>query len=183
MSRASSSSPPSEVRGRWTASVVAAIILILVVAAAVLMVLRPDRSAAERVEAEHSVTLPASAREIQALGDASGSLWSIVNLDRGASSLLVIDRADVPGLLMSFGFDPDDPGDALGQFDCFGGISSPAPGNSRYRPASLPWPSDAIPEAGYQTFDTPGSADVACVFLYPMDSADSVGVWLYSDWN
>lgn len=139
---------------------------------------RPDRSARDRVEVEHSITLPLSAREIQALGDASGSVWAVLGIDRGASSIMVIDRVDVEALLAEFDFDPDQE-----SANCFGGGGGPAPGNSVYQPSVVPWPEENQAKSRYSTSTPPGSADIACLYMYELDDPDSVGVWIYSDWN
>ncbi len=160
------------------------ILTIVAVASAMvaLSVVRDLESPRERVEAEHSISLPDSARQIQALGDASGSLMAVVGLDRGASSLMVIDRSDVPALLASFGIDPNARRDGEA-FLCCGGAFGPAPSNSVYQPRDMPWPEELTPEARYLTEEPPGSADLARVDLYRLADDESVGVWLYSDWN
>ncbi len=157
----------------------------LVVLIGAFLFFRPDRSPRERLEFEHSITLPPSAREIQALGDASASVWAVLGVDRGASSILVIDRDDRDALLAEFGFaTADDVGDdANDMMTCFGGGGGPAPSNSVYQPSDVPWPEGNRAESRFSTSNPPGSADIACLYFYELDDPASVGVWIYSDWN
>lgn len=141
------------------------------------VVLGVGRNGVDRVESEHSISVPDSVSEIEALGDASGFL-KLVQLDRGASTILVFDRSDLPEFLDQFSWEADDEFVALWNTG-----NSPAPGNSRYQPSSVPWGADAAPESRQCSTDPPGTADFVCVWTYTVDDADSVGIWIYSDWN
>ena len=120
--------------------------------------------------------MPESTSNIQALGDASGIL-GVINIDRGASSLMVLDRAELPQLLDQFTFVSNS------FLDGAQSSNTPAPANGVYQPSSLPWQSSTVPEFRECSEVTPSTADYVCVFVYPLDDPDSVGIWLYSDWN
>ncbi|MGH1491892.1 MAG: hypothetical protein ACRBK7_21310 [Acidimicrobiales bacterium] len=153
-----------------------ATLLLLIAAGVGLFLMGIFDSAQTRVEREHGISLPESARDIQAMGDASNQFLRLINLDRGASSILVIDRPDLDELLQEFGF--DEQSDNAGRF--LGG----APGNAQYQPSSVPWPEGlgASPVSDYGTDNPPSNGDFATLQVYTIDDS-SVGVWLYTDWN
>jgi len=150
---------------------VAAVVGCLVVLFLAAGVLRIGEDSMSRVASEHNIVLPPSATQIQAMGDASGPLrW--VGLDRGASSVFVIDNTELPDLLGEFVWTEENT--SFGTF--------PIPANSVYQPKSTPWPADTEPDAYYRTVTPPSSADFAVLLVYPLDDGQS-GIWLYSDWN
>lgn len=129
----------------------------------------------DRAEREHSLTLPQSATQIDAMGDASFLPYLITGLDRGASTIFVMDRSELDDLRsqVEWGAPPG----------LLAAASSAIPGNSVYRPSATPWLEGARPSEVLYSEDPPGSADYVVAEIYTLPDDDVVGVWLYSDWN
>lgn len=122
-----------------------------------------------RIEREHAITLPASVSEAQALGDASGTFVALTGLDRGASSLFLIDRADLEDLLAEFN----------GEVPAFFGPVHPAPANAVYQPDPFPWPDAGLDRV---VGASSSNGDFTNIGIYNVDE-DTVGIWIYTDWN
>lgn len=163
--------------GFWIGTTLAGAVLVGALIFLVVAVFGIGRSDVSRAEVEHSISLPESATEVQALGNAS-SLLKLINLDRGASTILVVDRGDLPDFLGQFVWESSDGFNTL-----WNNGPSPAPINREFQPASVPWDVDVEPESRQCTQTTPGNADFACVWTYTVEDAGSVGIWIYSDWN
>ena len=114
-----------------------------------------------RIEREHGVKLPASARHFQCRGDA----W-VGFLDRGASSVFEMDLADQGAFVAQLRIAP--------------GVFTFIPGNDRYRQFKLPWRKEVNPLGEYSCRSRTG--DWLHVQVYPIDG-QRVDVWLYTDWN
>lgn len=147
----------------------------------------------ERIESEHALTLPASADDFQAMGDGSVLISSL--RDGGASSIFVMDRADLGDFLGQHPFGPlpdpvqappQDPGAALEAENFAAEEPKPSwiPVDGQYQPTSVPWDALSEPEDVLFTDDPPNSADGTVIELYPIPGhPERVGVWIYSDWN
>lgn len=152
------------------------IFLALVTAGLLFLLFEPGRSEIERIEAEHGIQLPSSTTSVRAMGDASNRILRATGLDRGASSIIVIDRADLPTVLNQF--------PALSEGTrVLGGSPSIAPGNSIYQPLSVPWDIDQPPETTFSTTEPPSGGDFTDIGLYTLDDPDVVALWIYTDWN
>lgn len=147
---------------------------VLAISLIVVWLILSQPSDLQRVEEEHGIVLPDSVDQIQALGDASNLILKTIEIDRGASSIFTLDRADLPDLLAQFGVIGEDlERHRAGRFEG-------APGNSVYQPAAVPWTEDAKKEL---SLESPTSAgDFTTIQVFDM-GATKVGVWLYTDWN
>ena len=145
-----------------------------------------------RIESEHALTLPASADDFQAMGDGSVLISSL--RDGGASSIFVMDRAELGDLLSQAPFGPlpvpveappQEPGAAAeAEWVAAQEPASWIPVDGQYQPKSVPWDASSEPEDVLFTDAPPNSADGTVIELYPIPGQpDRVGVWIYSDWN
>jgi hypothetical protein len=116
----------------------------------------------ERAEFEHGIVLPASAGGFQCRGDALRGF-----LDRGASTVFVMDAGDVPALKSRV---------RMGSH-----LISDIPGNDVYRAGIIfPWKAGTGPLEAWDC-DSP-TGDWLRVEIRPV-ATGRVGVWMYTDWN
>ncbi len=117
----------------------------------------------DRVERDHGIDLPESARDVQAMGDV------IRLVDHGLSSVFVIDSVDLDKL--------------VDQLDQVADVSHGTfiPGNAQYQPRTFPWPPGSAADQSFGKA-SPAGGDFMHVEIFRVDDA-SVGVWIYTDWN
>ena len=113
-----------------------------------------------RAQWEHGITLPASVSDIECRGDANRLV-----LDRGASTIFVINANDLPAFKSSL--------PPAVSFDTF------VPDNAQYRSFTFPWTAKQASET--LSCESP-KGDWLHVEIWPMQSS-RVGIWMYTDWN
>lgn len=138
-------------------------VVVALLAAGALWVLPRTAQSIDRVERDHAISLPDSARDVQAMGDL------VRYVDHGRSAVFVIDAADLGPFVEQLDQVDDVP------YRTF------VPGNEQYQPSTTPWPKGASPDRTFSKA-SPAGGDFMHVEIYRLSDA-AVGVWLYSDWN